>query len=51
MIMTTTIKRLSESRKTSSSERGTINGVTEGKYGITTETTPSNSRYRPPSRC
>ena len=41
-------RRPSDSMKTSSSERGTINGVTAGKDGTALENTPSNSRYRPP---
>ena len=49
-MMTTTMRiRPSESRKTSSSERGTINGVTAGKDGTVTATTSSNSSDRPPS--
>ena len=39
----------SDSMKTSSSERGTINGVTAGKYGTSTVTTRSDSRDIPPS--
>ena len=44
----TTRTRPYDSRKTSS-ERGTINGVTVKKYGTMMETTPSDSRDRPPS--
>ena len=35
--------------KTSSSGRGTTNGVTAGKDGTTTSTTSSDIRDRPPS--
>ena len=48
MIMTKTRTRPYASRKTSFSERGTINGVTTGKDISETSTTPSNSSYRPP---
>ena len=43
-------RRPSDSRKTASSKRGTIDGVMAGKDGTATATTPSDSRDRPPSR-
>ena len=47
MIMTKTRTRPYASRKTSFSERGTINGVMVGKDGTATVTTPSDSKDRP----
>ena len=47
---TTMRKGTSDSRKTSSSERVTINSVTAGKDETVMATTPSDSRDRPTSR-
>ena len=43
-------RRPSDSMKPSSSEGGTTDGVTTGKDGAATETTPSDIRDRPPFR-
>ena len=50
MILTRTRTRTSDSRKTFSSERGTINGVAAVKDGTATETMPYKRRHKQHSR-